>query len=260
MADEGDPRGPQGGRPPLPPLRTDGLETLEDGEPVLARWFVLSMIGLALAAVAVTVWGFASIDRDPLSAAERRPPGSGEVTIERGRAELAETRDVEPGPGCMQGIRIVGDDGSRAAARVAARQVCELIDTGEFDAVRQGLVEWLANDGQLRIATFELAGVESSARVEDERVVIELNAKFQFVDAATAAPALVHQLVLLTDEAWPGEVVGARTELQAARLQAEACRHLEHEELPRGCDDVDELLAEPDPYADLVEVGFRDDR
>jgi hypothetical protein len=252
---------PADDRTTLPPMRDDGLPTLPTGEPVLQRWFVLAMIVLVPVAIAVTVWGFLSIDRDELSAAERRPAGDGEVTIERGQADVADTRDADPGPGCAQGIRLIGDPGSQAAARRATEGVCELIATGDFPEVREGLVEWLAAQGQVRIATFELAGVESSARVDDDRIMIELNAKFQFEDAVAATPALVHQLVLLTDPDWPGRTVAVDTELAAARAQHEACRQLgfdaEDEGSPRGCRDVVALLEDPDPRAALLEVGFR---
>ncbi|MFP4635944.1 MAG: hypothetical protein ACLFRD_08785, partial [Nitriliruptoraceae bacterium] len=232
------------------------------GETVLPRWFVVLMLILVPVAIGVTIWGFLAIDREPLSAAERRPAGDGRVTIERGEAQLAETREVEPGPDCGQAIRLVGDEGSRSAAGRALASACELIESGDFPEAREGLVEWIAADGQLRMATFELSGVESSARVEDERVVVELNAKFQFQDAALAGPALVHQLVLIADEAWPGEPVGVTTELDGAEAERRACERLEvtGDERPRGCRDVDELLALDDPAGALLEVGFRDDR
>lgn len=243
------------------PLRTDGLPTLPTGEPVLQRWFVLLALVMVPVAAAVTVWAFLSVDREPLTAAERRPAGGSLVTIARGEAMLAETRDAEPGPGCAQAIRIVGDDGSRAAAAAALDGVCDLIDRGDFPRVREGLVAWIAGGGQLRVATFELAGVESSARLEDERLVVELNARFQFEAPIRGTPALAHQLVLLTDPAWPGEPVGVTTELAGAEVQRRACEVLElGDPAPRGCRDVVELLDAPDPVGDLLAVGFRDDR
>jgi hypothetical protein len=242
-------------------MQDDGLPTLPTGEPVLQRWFVLALIVLGVVAIAVTVWGLASIDREPLSAAERRPAGGPEVTIERGEAMLADTQEASPGPDCAQAIRLVGDPGSQAAARVAMSGACELIATGEFPRAREGLVEWIAADGIMRIATFELSGVESSTRVLEGRMILELNAKFQFEDAVTGSPAVIHQLELIADPAWPGEPVAASTELEAARSQHEACRRLDFpDEPPRGCLDVEELLAEPDPIGALLEVGFRDDR
>lgn len=255
------PAPPTDPRSSLPPMQGDGLPTLPTGEPVLQRWFVLALLLLGLAALGVTVWGFASIDREQLSAAERRPAGGPEVTIERGAATLARTQDASPAPDCAQAIRLIGDRGSRAAARVAVEAACGLISTGDFPRARDGLIEWIAADGIMRIATFELSGVESSTRVEDDRLVLELNAKFQFEDAVTGAPAVLHQLELIADPAWPGEAIGATTELEAARSQLDACRRLEFpEQPPRGCLDAEELLAEDDPIDALVEVGFRDDR
>ena len=246
-------------RPGLPPLRDDGLPTLPTGEPVLHRWFVLGMLLLVPLAIAVTLWALLAIDRPELGPAERRPAGNAEVTIERGAAELAETQEVEPGPGCSQAIRIIGDDGSRAAARRAVQAACELIATGEFPAAREGLVEWIAADGILRVATFELSGVDSSTRLEDGRMVVEINAKFQFTDAARAAPALIHQLTLIAEPEWPGATITAEAELFAARAQARACQLTTFaEQPPRGCLDVEELLGSDDPRQLLLEAGYRD--
>jgi hypothetical protein len=243
--------------PSLPPLRDDGLPTLPTGEPVLQRWFVITLLLLVPVAIGVTLWAFASIDRVELTAAERRPPGGGEVTIERGEAMLAETRDAEPGPGCAQGIRLVGDGGSRAAARRAMSTACELIASGEFPVAREGLVAWVASRGILRIATFELSGVESSTRLEEDRLVMELNAKFQFEDAEVAAPAVIHQLELIASPTWPGEPISAEHELAAARSQARACAALGlGDDAPRGCRDVEELLAADDPLQQLVDAGY----
>jgi hypothetical protein len=241
------------------PLVTDGLPTLPTGEPVLYRWFVLLMLALVPIGLGVSVWAYLSIPRGVLPPEERRPVGDGEVTIDRGDAVLADSEVTEPGPGCGEEITLVGDDGTRAAARRALGATCQLLATTAFPAASDGLVAWTAADGVLRFATFEYSGVESSARHEQGRTVIELNAKFVYEDATRAAPALIHQLVLLADPAWPGAPVGASAELAATEAQADACQRLTFVDAPpRGCQDVEELLATDDPRARLVAAGFPD--
>jgi hypothetical protein len=242
----------------LPPLRDDGLPTLATGEPVLARWFVIAMLVLVPVAVAVSIWAISFIPRgETIGPAERRPPGDEMVTIDRGAAQFGESTETAPGPACAVSIQTVGDSGTRAAADRALGALCQLLDTGEFPTAREGLGDWIRGDGLLRLATFELSGVESSARVEDDRIVVELNAKFLFEDAARAAPALIHQLTLIGPSAWPGEPVVADQELAAARAQAEACDRLDFGgEAPRGCLDVEELLGADDPRQLILDAGF----
>jgi hypothetical protein len=244
-------------RPPLPPLRDDGLPTLPTGEPVLQRWFVIAMLVTVPIAIVVTVWAFLSIPRDELSPAERRPPGGAEVTIERGAAEFGATTEVEVGPVCAERIELVGDAGTRATSRRALTATCDLLRSERFATARTGLTEWIRADGLLRVAVFEFAGVEGSARIEDDRLVVELNAKFQFEDASRAAPELIHQLTLIGQEDWPGAPLPATAALEAAEAQAEACERLSFpDDPPRGCRDVEELLAADDPLALLLDAGY----
>lgn len=242
------------------PLRTDGLPTLGNGEPVLHRWFVLFMLVLVPVTMTVVVVALMLIGRDTVDAAERRPAGDAQVTVARGDAQLAQTLGVDVGPSCMQAIRLIGDDGSRASARAAASATCRLLEDPTFATARQGLSVWSRSNGQLRYATFELSGVESSARVEDGRIVIELNAKFQFVAGVHAAPALLHQLTLINDPAWPGDTVGVLSAQAGAVAEQAACNRLVLDTPPRGCRDVDELLNGPDVFEALVAAGYRDDR
>jgi hypothetical protein len=252
------PNDPEGSRSGLPPLVGDGLPALPTGEPVLHRWFVLAMLVLVPIALGVSIWAALSIQRDELSPAERRPPGGPTVTIERGAAEFPATQDVEAGPTCSQAIRIVGDSGARAAGRRALAGACALLDTGAFPEAERGLRVWTQADGQLRIAAFELTGVESSTRLEDDRLVMELNAKFQFEDATRAAPAVLHQLVLLADPGFPGRTISAERELLGAQTQDDACERLPFpDQPPRGCLDVAELLGADDPIQDLVDAGYQ---
>lgn len=244
-----------------PPMVDDGLPTLPTGEPVLARWFVVVMLALVPVAIAVTIWAFLSIPDADLAPAERRPPGTAEMTYERGRARFPSTRDSEEGPGCTSSVTLVGDEGARATGRAALRELCQVLATPGLDAAREGLRAWAG--GRLEVAVFELSGVESTTRIEDGEAVIELNAKFQFEDAARAAPVLVHELTLLGDDEFPGRPVGARAVLRATEAQHRACEAgdlLDVDEPPRGCLDAAELLTEDDPLAALVEAGMRDDR
>lgn len=247
-----EPGPPSGGR-----SRLGDRPTLVTGEPVLQRWFVLTLLVLVPVGLGITLWAVLSIPRDLLSAAERRPPGDATVTVDRGDAQLGPTTDTEPGPGCAAGIELIGDSGTRAASRRALEVLCDLVREDRYPRAREGLRTWLRSDGQLRIAIFELSGVEGSARLEDERLVVELNAKFQFDDAAKATPELVHQLALIAQDDWPGAPITAASALAAAEEQRTACERLVVEgPLARGCTDVGELLEDPDPLGLLVDAGY----
>lgn len=238
----------------------DGLPSLPSGEPVLHRWFVLAMIPLVVAGIGVTVWAFASIRGVDLPVAERRPTGSAEVTHDRGDAAIAEDTTVEPATGCAEGIELVGDPGGRAAARRALSALCTQLRAADLPEAEAGLDAWIAADGVLRFAVFERNGVDSSARVEDGRVVLELNNKFQFLEpsAALAVPFLVHELAHLAGGSWPGAPVTAEQELAAMRLQARSCDLMAiRRDPPRGCNDAEELLGLDDPLGALVEAGYR---
>lgn len=242
-------------------MADDGLPTLPTGEPVLARWFVIAMLVFAPVAVGVTIWAFLSIPEGDIDPAARRPPGSAEVTYDRGRAQFPTTRETEPGPGCGQNITLVGDEGARATARVAIEGLCRVLSRPQLEEAREGLRAWAG--GRLEIGVFELTGVESSTRIEDGQAIVELNAKFQFEDATRAVPVLVHELVLLADDEFPGRPVGARAALRATEAQHVACEELgllDEDEAPRGCLDAAELLAEEAPLDALVAAGMRDDR
>lgn len=232
------------------------LPSLPSGEPVLARWFVLLMILLALAGIAVTVWAFLSFSREPLTPAERRPPGTADITHERGDAVLNETAETAPGPGCAEDIDVFGDAGARASVSRAMSAACQLIASGRFPEAEAGLREWIAADGLLRVAVFEATGLESSARVEDSRVVIELNPRYQFEDATRAAPFILHELVHLAS-GWPGEPVDVDGELLATEVTARACdRMVLGDNPPLGCRDAQELMEADDAAQQLRDAGY----
>lgn len=235
---------------------SDGRPTLETGEPVLARWFVILMLVLVPIGAGVIIWAFVAANTAPPTPAQRRPPGTAEVTHDRGEAVLGESTEADPGPSCASGIAVVGDTGARSTGTRALGALCQLLLNGDYPTASAGLERWIGSDGRLRIAVFERSGVESSARVEDGSIVIELNPKFQFEDATRAAPVLLHELVHL-GQGWPGSAVTASQELEAVRAQAEACETLVFsQQEPRGCLDVRQLLEEDDPHRELLEAGY----
>lgn len=234
----------------------DGLPALPSGEPVLARWFAIAMLVLTPVSVAVIAWAFLSGSRPRIDAAARRPPGSATVTHERGDAALNEVRTVEPGPDCANGVVVLGDDSARATLRRALGATCQLLGAPEYAAARAGLSRWTSSRGIIRLAVFELTGIDGSARVEDARIVVELNAKFQFEQGARAAPVIIHELVHVARD-MPGRPVTAEDELAAMEAQKLACERLVFDEAPpRACRDAGELLASADPLARLEAVGY----
>lgn len=248
-------------RPPLPPLRDSGRPTLPTGEPILHRWFVIAMLVLVPIALGVSIWAATFVfGREVIEPADRRPPGDAVATIDRGDAELGSVTDTEAGPSCAASIRIVGEPAARRQASRALGATCSLLRRGGFTEATAGLQEWAANQGRLRFGVFERSGVESSLRRDDDgRLTLELNASFQFEDATRAAPAIVHQLTLLADRGFPGAPITAERALLGAEAQAQACDRLVFsDEAPRGCLDVEELLADPDPLGALRATGYAD--
>lgn len=241
----------------------DDLPSLPDGEPLLQRWFVIPMLVLVVIGIGVSIWMFSALlGREEITVAERRPPGTAKVTHERGQAVLNDTEETGPGPGCAEAIELFGDRGGRDTASAAMSATCQMLQSGDFREAGAGLQRWIEGNGQLRIAVFELTGVESSARVEAmadsdaERIVIELNPRFQFERGFRAAPMLIHELTHL-GQSWPGTAVDAEAELAAMRAQQQACEVLTfRDDPPRGCLDADLLAEEPDAIEQLVEAGY----
>jgi hypothetical protein len=247
-------------RKPGPGGVGDGLPQLPSGEPLLHRWFVIAVAALIPVGVGVGVWAFFAISGATIPPAERRPPGTADVTYDRGDAILNEVLETEAGPSCAEDVTIVGDESARATLRRALSAACQLLRRDAFAEARQGLDRLAAEGGTVRIAVFELTGVESSSRVEDGRVVIELNAKYQRLPGAHAAPAVLHELVHLA-RGWPGTPVTAESVLAAARTQHAACETLALiPQPPRGCTDASELIALDDPLGALAAAGFPRER
>lgn len=235
----------------------DGLPALSSGEPVLARWFVIAMLVLFVAAIGITVWAFVAFGgRVELTAAERRPPGTATVTHERGTAVLNATIEYEDATGCATGIKLFGDAGARATTARALSATCQLLASGDFPEAEAGLETLRTGNGLVRIATFEFTGTESSARIEDDRIVLELSPRFQFANATRGAPFVLHELVHLGDS-WPGAPVSADQEVVATEVVQRACQRLSMgDDPPLGCIDADTIMALDDPLASFIDAGY----
>jgi len=235
------------------------MPTLVTGEPVLARWFVITMLLLVPIAVVVSVLAWRAADREPPPAIERRVVGTATITHDRGEAQFPETEASEPGPSCAEEVTLTGDRSAVSAARRALSATCQLLASGELPLASAGLAAWLAADPMVRVGTFERSGVDASTRLEDGRLVLELNARYLFEDATRAAPVVVLQLGLIGQPDWPGQVVSAQAEAAVLAEQLRACGRLSLPDgVPRPCRDAEELLGTDDLVAALVAVGFRD--
>jgi hypothetical protein len=236
---------------------------MPDGEPLLARWFVVSMLVLSLVAVGLTVFALtrrAAPPAEVFPAAERRNPGTAEVTHDRGQIVIAQDTTVSQPVTCAPQVRLVGDEGGRATLRRAFGVLCAQLeaDDGALAQVAAGLAELDDRGGIARIAQAAATGMDSSARIEDGVPVVELAPKFQFENARVAAPFLAHELFHLGGETWPGSPVTASDEAAAMQVQLIVCSALRvtDDELPRGCRDAEELLGDDDPVGALLEAGF----
>ena len=240
----------------------DGLPSAPDGEPLLHRWFVIAMILLSVVAAVLSVVVLTSRTAPPeeaLPPAARRNPGTPTVTHDRGQIVLSETQEEETGVACAPEVRLVGDAGGRATAARALRTLCAQLAQNPrgLELAAEGLAILDAEGGIIRIALGAATGVDSSARVEDGTLVVELAPKFQFDDATEAAPFLAHELAHVAGERWPGAAPDAPDELAALRVQAISCeRLLLGEDAPRGCGDAAAVLEAADPLRELREAGY----
>ncbi|MFT5564032.1 MAG: hypothetical protein ACI970_000755 [Myxococcota bacterium] len=243
----------------------DGLASLPDGEPLLTRWFVLVMIALSIAAVALSVMVFVTRTGSPSAvfpAAERRPPGTATVTHDRGAVVLSETQEEETGTACAPQVRLVGDEGGRATIRRALVALCDelnAVGTADTDLniVRRGITTLNRERGIIRIALAVATGVDSSTRIVDGVIVIELAPKFQFENSVTATPVLAHELAHVGGDRWPMDAVDVADELEALFVQDVLCRRINFgDEPPRGCSDASEVLGSVDVARALREAGY----
>lgn len=220
-------------------------------EQLLPRWFVLTALILVPVAIVAAIAAFLVFGPDEVPVAQRRPPPGGGLTSDVGDYRVG---NLEPQPyaeACpaLQGVRIAGTDDDLAALRLGIAGLCNTsLEPGTEDAIRA----FARDGGVVRFAQFEATGVDSAAVLDGEPSTILVNARLQRTDPLWIAPVVAHDAVVLSGDA---ETVDTR--LAARRAEAQVCERLLSGRRPsRGCDDAQQLLAQPDPAAALRDAGF----
>ncbi|MFO8075364.1 MAG: hypothetical protein R6T85_04520 [Egibacteraceae bacterium] len=232
------PRREAGPRDPYEGLPVDELD-----EPLLPRWFVLTLLVSVPVALVLFVVAFFGLGRGETTAPERRPPPTEATSADVGEVTAAQREPVGHDGACPQASRfnLVGAEADRARLAEALDALCEL------DVATAALAE-LAEAGRttVRFAGFEAAGVE----VASDDAVVMLNARLAGRPAAELAPLLAYEARLVT-----ADRLDARAVVDARALEAAVCDELLAEPT-RGCEDARAILALDDPIATLREAGF----
>lgn len=235
--------------PPRDPWKNAPVGELQ--EQLLPRWFVILALVSVPVAIVTLVAAFATFGSGDVPVAERRPPPAAGLTSAVGEIAVGDSDAVpyaaEDCP-LVDGIRIAGEDADRAALSAGLDALC----AADLDPTTAERIAAFAEDGGVvRFAVFEATGVDSTADLDGERILV--NAKFSQTTPAWIAPLIAHDATLLALK--PGE---AESALTARRAEAAVCRSLFADALPsRACDDAAALVAAPDPIADLQEAGYR---
>lgn len=239
--------------------RSDGVRdpwadtrTGELGDPLLPRWFVLTVAGAIVAAVVVGVIAVRAPRRSELAVEARRPPASATHTTAVGQIEGGGSpADPYDAPcGLLDGLRLAGTAGDQAQLR---RGLAALCNTALRDDVAADVAA-LADDGAVvRFATFEATGVDSTASRDPADPTVYINTRFQRTNPLWIAPLIVHDATVRQHDP-----TTARAALRARRAEAAVCAQLLGEDArSRACDDARRILALDDPLAALRDAGFR---
>lgn len=221
----------------------EGLPVDELDDPLLPRWFVLTLLASVPVALVLFVVAFFGLGRGEVAPAERRPPPTGTVSADVGEITAGEREPVAHDGACPQASRfaLAGAEADRARLARALDALCDL-------EVATDALDDLAGTGRatLRFAALEAAGVE----VASDDDVVMLNARLAERPAAELAPLLAYEARLVT-----ADRLDARAVVDARSLEAAVCDELLAEPT-RGCEDARAILALEDPIAELRAAGF----
>lgn len=238
--------------PPRDPWRNAPVGELQ--EQLLPRWFVILVLVTVPVAIAAVVAAFVVYDGGQVPVAERRPPPDEQHTHAVGDMAVGPSQPQPYDPACPQldGLRIAGEDADLAVLSTGLDALC----VAELDdATRERLAAFAVAGGVVRFAVFETTGVDSTADLDGERVL--LNAKFSHARPEWIAPLVAHDVTLLAMD--PARTKSA---LQARRVEHALCTELFTDvfaDVPasRGCADAEALLALDEPLEALQAAGYR---
>ncbi len=221
----------------------EGLPVDELDEPLLPRWFVLTLLVSVPVALVLFVVAFFGLGRGEVAPPERRPPPAGTLSADVGEVTAGEREPVAHDGACPEASRfaLAGAEADRATLADALDALCPL-------EVATPALDDLAGSGRttVRFAGFEAAGVE----VASDDAVVMLNARLAERPAAELAPLLAYEARLVT-----ADRLDARAVVDARSLEAAVCDELLAEPT-RGCEDARAILGLDDPITTLREVGF----
>jgi hypothetical protein len=220
-------------------------------EQLLPRWFVVSALVLAVAAVAVAAAAFVVVGPGEVPVAARRPPPAQGLTNAVGQFRVGESDPIPYDAACplLDGVQVAGNEVDRLVLR---RGLAGLCNTVVDDVTERALRRFAAAGGVVRFAQFEATGVDSTGDMSARPPRILVNARFALTDPLWIAPLMAHDAILLDAEALTAEAA-----LRARRVEADVCRRLlAGRRESRGCADAAQLLALPDPESALREAGY----
>lgn len=236
-----------GARDPWADTRTGEL-----GDPLLPRWFVLTVAGAIVAAVVVGAVAIGAPRRSELPVEARRPPASATHTTAVGQIEGGESPADPYDAPCafLEGLRLAGTAGDQAQLRRGLAALCNIALP---DDVASDIAALADDRAVVRFATFEATGVDSTVSRGPANPTVYINTRFQRTNPLWIAPLVAHDATLRN-----GDPTTARNALRARRAEDAVCEELLAEDArSRACDDARRILALDDPLAALRDAGFQ---
>ena len=211
-------------------------------EPILPRWFVLTMLASIPLALVVFVLAFFGFGRTEVPVAERRPPPANDLSADVGVLAAGERDPVPHEPECpaVDGLGVAGASDDRGLLAATLDVLCAVPE------VTDDVAALADQEVAVRYASFQRAGVD----VASDASTVYLDARHVDVEPALAAPLIAYESALRMAPSIDAEAV-----VSARAAELAACDRLLAERT-RPCEDAAALLDLVDPVAALRDAGF----